>query len=91
MTGSTSQPFPKVAVDDPSPLNSNFMHETLAEAAVCELLEAADPMPARLRAVAVDAARMTGRDGLPGWAAIARAVVFTPHASQRRTIQSGHS
>src|SRR5262249_43599561 len=36
------------------------------DVAVRELLEAADPMPARLRAAAVFAARMTGRDGLPG-------------------------
>lgn len=41
-------------------------------AAVRELLEAADPLPARLRSAAVEAARMTGEDGLPGWAAIAR-------------------
>lgn len=41
------------------------------EVAVRALLEAADPMPARLRAAAADAARMAGPDGLPGWAAIA--------------------
>ncbi len=51
------------------------------EVAVCELLEAADPMPARLRAVAVDAARMTGRDGLPGWAAIARGAETWPNSA----------
>jgi hypothetical protein len=52
------------------------------EVAVCELLEAADPMPARLRAVAVDAARMTGRDGLPGWAAIARDAETWPNSAR---------
>ncbi len=40
--------------------------------AVREMLEAADPMPARLREAAVDMARMTGEEGLPGWTAVAR-------------------
>jgi hypothetical protein len=52
------------------------------EVAVCELLEAAEPMPARLRAAAVDAARMTGRDGLPGWAAIARDAETWPNSAR---------
>jgi hypothetical protein len=52
------------------------------EVAVCELLEAADPMPARLRAAAVDAARMTGRDGLPGWAAIAKNAATWPNSAR---------
>jgi hypothetical protein len=49
---------------------------------VRELLEAADPMPARLRAAAVDAARMTGGDGLPGWAAIARDAETWPNSAR---------
>jgi Plasmid pRiA4b ORF-3-like protein len=52
------------------------------DVAICELLEAADPMPARLRAAAVDAARMTGGDGLPGWAAIARAAETWPNSAR---------
>jgi hypothetical protein len=52
------------------------------DVAVCELLEAADPMSARLRAAAVDAARMTGRDGLPGWAAIARDATTWPNSAR---------
>lgn len=52
------------------------------EVAVRELLEAADPMPARLRAVAVDTARLTGRDGLPGWAAIAEAAATWPNSAR---------
>jgi pRiA4b ORF-3-like protein len=52
------------------------------DVAVRELLEAADPMSARLRAAAVDAARMTGRDGLPGWAAIARHAATWPNSAR---------
>jgi len=52
------------------------------DVAVCQLLEAADPMSARLRAAAVDAARMTGSDGLPGWAAIARAAETWPNSAR---------
>jgi hypothetical protein len=52
------------------------------DVAVRELLEAADPMPARLRAAAVDAARMTDRDGLPGWAAIARDAETRPNSAR---------
>ncbi len=52
------------------------------EAAVRELLEAADPMSARSRAAAVDAARMTGREGIPGWAAIARNAATWPNSAR---------
>lgn len=52
------------------------------EVAVRELLEAADPISARLRAAAVDAARMTGSDGLPGWAAIARDAAAWPNSAR---------
>jgi hypothetical protein len=52
------------------------------DVAVRELLEAADPMPARLRAAAVDAARMSGRDGLPGWAAIAGDAETWPNSAR---------
>ena len=53
------------------------------DVAVCGLLEAADPMPARLRAVAVDIARMTGRDGLPGWAVIAKSAETWPNSARQ--------
>src|SRR5262249_47778886 len=51
------------------------------EVAVRELLEAADPMSARLRAPAVDTSRATGRDGFPGWAAIARDAETWPNSA----------
>ena len=52
------------------------------EVAVRELLQSADPLPARLRAAAVAIARMTGQDGLPGWAAIARAAETWPNSAR---------
>lgn len=53
------------------------------EVAVRELMEAADPLPARLRAAAVDAARMAGPDGLPGWAAIAEDAATWPNSARQ--------
>jgi len=52
------------------------------EVAVRELLEAANPMSARLRAAALDAARMTDRDGVPGWDAIARDAEAWPNSAR---------
>ena len=40
-------------------------------------------MPARLRAAAVDAARMTGPDGLSGWAAVARDFASWPNSARQ--------
>jgi hypothetical protein len=53
------------------------------DVAVRELMEAADPMPARMRTAAVETARMTGREGLPGWAAIAEAAETWPNSACR--------
>src|SRR6202022_3156462 len=44
-------------------------------------MEAADPMPARLRAAAADVALMTAEDGLPGWTVIAGNAATWPNSA----------
>ena len=53
------------------------------DVAVRELMEAADPVSARLRAAAVDTARLAGPDGLPGWTAIAGDAATWPNSARQ--------
>jgi hypothetical protein len=67
-------------------LAGDWLDAREAADAVCELLAAAEDMPARLRAVALDFAEAAGEEGLPAWREVARDAPRWPHSARHARI-----